>query len=148
MKKSYFTIFFVLILMAILGGICLSYFSSDTPVGEKNTIEFYVDSSINLSVFTNEITTYSYFEGYDNDTLTWLESLNPNYVVFSANGTYYIMSPYDASKVLVEFATDVSISDVCRCNIVDKKPLGDNLKEVYLVDNVEFVEQHVQYYDV
>ncbi len=148
MKKSYLTIGIVIILIAILGCLFLSYISTDSPSGEKTTIEVCVDSPIKMSVFVNEIKNHPYFEGYDNDTLAWLESFDYNYMVFSSNESYYIMSPTDASKLPVEFATDVSIYDICDCEIVSKKPLGFNLRDVVLVKNVEFKEQNIQYYDV
>ncbi|MBQ2636025.1 MAG: hypothetical protein IJG09_04905 [Methanobrevibacter sp.] len=148
MKKSYLTIVIVIILIAILGCVFLSYPSTDSSTGVKTTIEVCVDSPIKMSVFVNEIKNHLYFEGYDNDTLAWLESLDVNYMVFSSNGSYYIMTQTDASKLPVEFATDVSIYDVCECEIVSKKPLGFNLGEVILVKNVEFKEQNIQYYDV
>ena len=148
MKKSYLTIGIVIILIAILGCLCLSYLVSESPSGVKTTIEVCVDSPISMSVFVNEIKNHSYFEGYDNDTLAWLETLDKNYMVFSSNESYYIMTQTDASKLPVEFATDVSIYDVCECEIVSQKPLGFNLSDVALVKNVEFNEQNIQYFDV
>lgn len=124
----------------------LSYLISEPP-GET-TIEIYVDSPITLDVFVKEIKTHPYFEGYDNDTLTWLESLNQNYIVFSSNNSYYIMSQSDANMLPIEYATDVSITDICSCNIVDQKALGNNLRNVVLVENVQFKEQRIEYFEV
>lgn len=146
MKKSYFLIGIVVILIAVLGCVYLSYLISETPC--ETTIEVYVDSPITLDVFVNEIKTHPYFEGYDNDTLTWLESLNQNYVVFSSNNSYYIMSQSDADRLPIEYATDVSITDICSCNIVNQKALGNNLRNVVLVENVQFKEQRIEYFDV
>ena len=146
MKKSYFLIGIVVILIAVLGCVYLSYLISETPC--ETTIEVCVDSPIPLNVFVNEIKTHPYFEGYDNDTLTWLESLNQNYVVFSSNDSYYIMSQSDADRLPIEYATDVSITDICSCNIVDQKALGNNLRNVVLVENVQFKEQRIEYFDV
>ena len=146
MKKSYFLIGIVVILIAVLGCVYLSYLISETPC--ETTIEVCVDSPITLDVFVNEIKTHPYFEGYDNDTLTWLESLNQNYVVFSSNNSYYIMSQSDADRLPIEYATDVSITDICSCNIVNQKALGNNLRNVVLVENVQFKEQRIEYFDV
>lgn len=146
MKKSYFLIGIVVILIAVLGCVYLSYLISETPC--ETTIEVCVDSPITLDVFVNEIKTHPYFEGYDNDTLTWLESLNQNYVVFSSNNSYYIMSQSDADRLPIEYATDVSITDICSCNIVDQKAMGNNLRNVVLVENVQFKEQRIEYFDV
>lgn len=146
MKKSYFLIGIVVILIAVLGCVYLSYLISETP--SETTIEVYVDNPITLDAFVNEIKTHPYFEGHDNDTLTWLESLNQNYVVFSSNDSYYIMSQSDADRLPIEYATDVSITDICNCNIVDQKVMGNNLRNVVLVENVQFKEQRIEYFDV
>lgn len=129
-----------------MGCVYLSYLISETPC--ETTIEVCVDSPITLDVFVNEIKTHPYFEGYDNDTLTWFESLNQNYVVFSSNNSYYIMSQSDADRLPIEYATDVSITDICSCNIVNQKALGNNLRNVVLVENVQFKEQKIEYFDV
>ena len=148
LKKSYLIIGIVVILIAILGCICLSYLTTEYNPGEKTTIEVYDDGFIDMGVFINEIKNHPSFEGYNNDTLAWLESLGQNYIVFSSNESYYIMSPYDANKLPREFVTDVTITDICDCTIVDQKPLGNNLRNVVLVKNVDFVGQTFQYYDV
>lgn len=46
MKKSYLTIGIVIILIAILGCVFLSYPSTDSSTGVKTTIEVCVDSPI------------------------------------------------------------------------------------------------------
>ena len=148
MKKSYLTICIVIILVAVLGCLYISYLVSESPGGEKTTIEICVDSPINMSVFVNEIKNHPYFEGHDNDTLMWLESFSDDYMVFSSNGSYYVMSPADATKLPMESATDVSIYDICDCEIVSQNNLGSNLSDVILVKNVEFKEQNIHYLDV
>ena len=58
------------------------------------------------------------------------------------------MSQSDANRLPIEYATDVSITDIYSCNIVDQKALGNNLRNVVLVDNVQFKEQRIEYSDV
>lgn len=144
MKKSYVTICIVIILIAILGCVFLSYLASESP-GEKTTVTICVDNPITVETFIDEIKNHPYFEGYDNDTLTWLKSIPGNYIVFSSNESYYIMSTEDENDLPIEYATDVSIYDVCDCEIVEKMQLGSNLGDVALIKNVEFKEQIVHY---
>lgn len=127
MKKSYFTIAVVVILIAIIAFLFLGYLTSE-DLGEKTTAEVYGDGYINMTVFVNEIKNHEYFEGYDNDTLGWLESLDDGYIVVSSNETYYIMSPLDANNIPWEFATDISVYDTIKFNIIEQKSLGSNLR--------------------
>lgn len=144
MKKSYVTICIVIILIAVLGCVILSYLNSEA-LAERTTITICVDSPITVETFIDEIKNHPYFEGYDNETLTWLESIPANYIVFSSNESYYIMSSADENDLPIEYATDVSIYDVCDCVIVDERPLGSNLRDVVLVKDVKFKEQIVHY---
>ena len=147
MKKSYLTIGIIVIIIVILSCIFLGYTFSEHS-SDKTTIEVYDDGYVNMSVFVNEIKTHDYFRGYDNDTLTWLESIDDDYIVLSSNESYYIMSPEDANMIPFEFATDVSIQDTLECEIIDQKSLGSTIRDVCLVKNVEFISKKVTSLDV
>lgn len=146
MKKSYLAVGIIVILIVIFACIYVSYIVSEDS-GPKTTVEVSADSYMNMTVFVKEIKNHPYFNAHNNDTLSWLESIDDNYIVVSSGDAYYIMSPVDADKVPFEFATDVSIYDTIEFNIIDEKSLGDDLRDVCLVENVEFVSQRIISYD-
>ena len=50
----------------------------------------------------------------------------------------------DASKLPTSFVNDAFIYDDFRCDIIEVHSLGDNLKDVVYVKNVEFESQWVK----
>lgn len=143
--KKYLAVILIAII-AIVAIISL-YSQTETQPSNETTLSVYMDSS-NVSNLADNIKTHSIFSGYDNETLTWLESLNPDYRVLSNNDTYVVMSESDASKIPMEFATDVSITYTFKCNVLEKRSLGNGLKDILYVDNVEYLTQNITYFDV
>ena len=90
-----------------------------------------------------------YYEGYDNETLKWMKSLGDK-SVFSGNGTFVVMSPYDASKLRSEYVTDAYITEEFRCTVLETHSLGNVTypKDVILVEDVEYLRENITYFDV
>ena len=86
---------------------------------------------------------------YDNETLKWMESLGSK-DVFTSPDAIVIMDSSDSGKLHSEFATDVSITQLFSCKIIEKHTLrnNDSPKEVIYVEDVEFIKQEIKYYDV
>ena len=137
------------IIIAIIAVIALvgAYFMTESQPSNETTLTVYMGLS-NVSNLADDIRTNSIFSGYDNETLTWLESLNPSYTVLFNNESYVVMSESDASKIPMEFVTDVSITYTFKCNVLEKRSLGNNLNDILYVDNVEYLTQNITYYDV
>ena len=137
------------IIIAIIAVIALvgAYSMTESQPSNKTTLTVYMGSS-NVSNLADDIRTNSIFSGYDNETLTWLESLNPDYTVLFNNNSYVVMSESDASRIPMEFATDVSITYTFKCNVLEKKSLGNSLNDIMYVDNVEYITKNITYYDV
>lgn len=101
--------------------------------------EFTVSSEgpVNLDKLIADIKTNPYFEGYDNKTLIWMESLYQKDVFITKDG-YVIMSKKDASNINTEYVTDAYIEEYIKCIMVENHSLsGNHSKNVYLVKNVE-----------
>ena len=137
------------IIIAIIAVIALvgAYSMTESQPSNETTLTVYMGLS-NVSNLADDIRTNSIFSGYDNETLTWLESLNPSYTVLFNNESYVVMSESDASKIPMEFVTDVSITYTFKCNVLEKRSLGNNLNDILYVDNVEYLTQNITYYDV
>ena len=114
---------------------------------EKTEITLY-ESIIDLDTFINEVKTHNYFKDHNDTTVEWLEGIGNNYMVIPGEDGYYIMQKTESDKIPMEFATDVSIKYICEAHIDDKRPLSDDLGDVMMVSNLEFIRENITYYDV
>lgn len=144
MNLKYLLILFVIII--ILFGVFDISFGSEKELN-RTSVSICTDSPITLDRFTDDIRNNSYYNGYNETTLNWLESLDGEYMVFSSEDAYYILDEDDALSMPQESSSDVSIYNFCNCTVIDQKPLGKDLKDVVLIDDVEFINQHVNFYD-
>ncbi len=147
-KKGLILILVVLVASLVLVG---AYSLTESPAGNGNVTKLEVSSEgpFNVSEIVEDIENSSYYEGYDNDTINWMKSLGDMYV-FNGLQSFVIMDSKDASKLPSEFAIDVSIKNIFNCEVVEKRSLGDieHPRDVYLVKNVEYLEQNITYYPV
>lgn len=142
----------VLIIILILAVLSLvSVYSMEAGNDTKNKTELSVSSEgpIDLSAIIEDIKTGSYYKGYDNETLSWMESLGDKQV-FNGNGTIVIMDKEDAMELKSEYATDVYIEEFIKCNVIENRSLGDVdfQKDVLLVENVKYVGEEIHYFQV
>lgn len=107
-------------------------------------MELYSGFPMKLADIIDDVETGSYYEGYDNDTLTWMKSLGDKYVL-NGNGTFVVMDFSDVNKIPNEDATDVIIINHIKCDVLEKHSLGNVKypKEVILVKNIEFLNQEI-----
>ena len=114
----------------------------------KSELTIYSEGPISLDEIISDIKTNPYFEGYNRDTLTWMESLNQKKVFISDN-SYVIMNENDASKINTLYITDVYIEEYINCIIVENHSLGGNSsKDVLLVKDVTNLGNYTYYYEV
>lgn len=136
----------VILLLAILSLVLV--YSIDDNNGSENRTDLEVSSEgpYPLSRVIEDIKTGSYYEGYDNETLAWMESLG-NKQVFTGNGTIVVMNSYDAGKIPSKFVTDAYITVSIKCNVLENHSLGDVKypKDVLLVKNVDYLGEEIHY---
>lgn len=138
------------ILIATVAAIAVygAYAANETQSSDMATLTVYTDSPTTLGDLVQSIKIHPYYTGHDNDTLKWLESLESDYIVLSNNETYVVMSKSNADKLPIEYATDVSITSTFKCNIIENKSLGNDLKDIVYVDKVELISKQIKYFDV
>ena len=143
------TVIIILIVLITALALVVGYYISDSPNDENRETLSVSTGSIPLSDIIKDVETGSYYEGYDNETLKWMKSLGDN-SVFSGDGTFVVMSPYDASKLHSEFVTDVYITQDFRCTVLETHSLGNVTypKDVILVEDVEYLRENITYFDV
>ena len=143
------TVIIILIVLITALALVVGYYISDSPNDENRETLSVSTGSIPLSDIIKDVETGSYYEGYDNETLKWMKSLGDK-SVFSGNGTFVVMSHYDASKLHSEFVTDVYITQDFRCTVLETHSLGNVTypKDVILVEDVEYLRENITYFDV
>jgi hypothetical protein len=139
----------IIILVAILG-IFLIY-SNDISSSNINqrTLNVSSEGPLKLSAVINDIKTNDYYDGYDNETVEWMESLGEKYV-WSSLDELVIMNKWDSDKIPSQYVCDAYFNETFSCNVLEKHSLGsgDNFKDVLLVNNVEYIGEEIGYYDV
>jgi len=134
----------IVVLLVILACALIYSFSETNGIEDKTSFTVSSEGPIPLSEIIEEIKTREYYEGYDNETLAWMESLGDKQV-FSGDGIFLIMSDYDAQKIPSEYVTDVFIHDFVDCNVIENHSLGDIKypKDVFYVKNVVYKGQEI-----
>ena len=139
-------ILIVILLLAILALVFV--YSIDETNDSVNKTELTVSSEgpIELSAIINDIKTGSYYKGYDNETVRWMESLG-NMKVFVSDDAFVIMSSADASKLQSEYVDDAYIVEFIECTVLENHTLGDIKypKDVLLVKDVRYLGKEIHY---
>lgn len=144
MDKKFIVI--IVVILAMILALFSLYILDDAFDSNSESVELEVYSGfpIKLTDIIRDVETGSYYEDYDNYTLNWMKSLGDKYV-FRGNGTFLVMDLNDANKLPNEDVTDVVIINHIKCNVLDKRSLGNvkYSKEIILVNNVEFLNQEI-----
>ena len=141
-NKSIFAI--VIVLLAILA-LALVYSMDETNDStNKTAITVSSEGPIPLSDIIEDIKTADYYEGYDNETVAWMESLG-NKQVFVADDAFVVMDSWDARKIPSQYVCDAYIDEFIECSVLENHSLGDVKypKDVLLVKNVDYLGQEV-----
>jgi hypothetical protein len=133
----------VILLLAILS-LVFVYSFSESDDSPKTDLTVYSEGPIPLSDIIQDIKTADYYNGYDNETLAWMESLGDKQV-FSGNGTLVVMDSWDAKKIPSEYVCDVYIEEFIECHVLENHSIGDVKypKDVLLVKDVDYLGQEV-----
>ena len=139
-------ILIVILLLAILALVFV--YSIDETNDSVNKTELTVSSEgpIELSAIINDIKTGSYYNGYDNETVRWMESLGSK-KVFVSNDSFVVMSTIDAGKLRSEYVCDAYIEEFIECSVVENHTLGDveYPRDVLLVKDVRYLGDEIHY---
>lgn len=144
MNKS--IIIIIILLLAVLS-LVFVYSTDNNLLSENRTeLEVSTEGPIELSKIIDDVKTKQYYEGHDNKTLAWMESLG-NKQTFMGDGMIVVMSDYDAGKLRSEYACDAYITQNFECNIVENHSLGNVKypKDVLLVKNVRYIDEEIHF---
>ena len=142
-------IILIIAIVAILGLFLIYQYTEAPDSGNRTTLNVSSEGPIELSKIVTDIKTNDYYEGYDNETVVWMESLGNKYV-FTSTDEIVIMDKWDANKIPSVYACDVSFYEIFSANVIEKHSLGNcnNSKDVLYVKNVDYIREEAHYYDV
>ena len=144
MDKGIVAIVILLLAVALLVPVCSV--GENPNSGNLTQLEVSSEGPIDLSVIIRDIKTGKYYEGYDNETLAWMESL-ANKQVFSGDGMIVVMDRTDASKLHSEYVCDAYITESMECRVLENHSLGDvkSPRDVLLVKDVRYLGEEIHY---
>ena len=136
----------IIIILAALFVLLVAY-ADDNPTAVDTTgktMHFNVSSGPSeLGKLIDNIKTKPYYEGYNTQTVEWMESLG-NKKVFFENNSVVIMNTIDAGKIPQDPGiTDVYIYNYFTAEVVESHDLCDKYPTVYYVQNVKFIKQEI-----
>ena len=148
MDKSLIAV--VLVLVAVLGIALLYVGDSPSDSAERKTLNVSSAGPLKLSELVKDIKTNEIYEGYDNETVKWMESLGEKYVWSSSDGYVIMDSKWDSDKIPSIYACDVDFYEIFSCDVLESHSLGNvkYQKDVLLVKNVEYIGEDSHYYEV
>ena len=140
----------VIVIVAVLLAILLAVFvysgNGTNDLGNKTELEVYSEGPIPLSEIINDVKNAEYYDGYDAETLSWMESLG-NKQVFSGEGIFVVMDSWEASKLRSEYVCDAYIVESMQCTVLENHSLGgvECPRDVLLVKDVKYIGEEIQY---
>lgn len=134
----------VILLAAILALVFVHSISEVDNSGNKTELTVSSEGPIELSAIIKDIKTGSYYKGYDNETVKWMESLG-NKKVFVSNDSFVVMSSIDASKLRSEYICDAYIEEFIECTVLENHSIGDVKypRDVLLVKDVKYLGEEL-----
>lgn len=133
----------VILLLAILS-LVLVFSFTETDDSTKTAITVSSEGPVPLSGIIDDIKTADYYEGYDNETIAWMESLG-NKKVFLADDAFVVMNSWDARKIPTQYVCDAYIDEFIECHVVENHSIGDVKypRDVLLVKDVDYLGQEM-----
>lgn len=144
MSKNIIAMIILLLAVVSLGSVCSV---GENPYsGNLTELKVYSEGPIDLSVIIQDVKSGKYYEGYDNETLAWMESL-ANKQVFSGDGILVVMDRAEASKLRSEYVCDAYIVESMECRVLENHSLGDinYPRDVLLVSDVKYIGEEIHY---
>ena len=136
----------LVIIFSVLFVLVVAYIADNPDVidhsGER--MSFNVSSGASdLTKVIKNIKTLPYYEGYDEGTVEWMESLGNKQVVFG-DDAIVIMDGFEAMKIPYDVdVTDAYVYNYFTAEVVENHGLGVGHTTVYYVKNVKFTGQEI-----
>ena len=138
----------ILILFLIIGALYLVYLVEESPSdtiysSDKVTLSVASEGPYNVVGLCRDIRTNPYYEGYDNETVSWLESYD-DYYVLSSSDAYVVIDKSEISKIPILNANDVFVNETFDCEIVENRSLGSGFKDILVVKDIDYKYENIK----
>lgn len=139
----------ILIVFLIIGGLYLLYLIDEQPSetisssNDRVTLTVASEGPYNVGKLCKEIRTHPYYEGYDNETVTWLEGYR-NCQALTSSDAFVVISNGEIGKIPILNANDVFVNETFECDLIENRSLGDGFKDVLIVKNIEYKNETIK----
>ena len=138
----------LLILFLIIGGLYLVYLIDESPSdaissSDKVSLTVASEGPYEVDRLCEDIRTNPYYEGYDNETVSWLDSYD-NCQILSSSDAYVLIDKSEISKIPILNANDVFVNETFECEIVENRSLGNEFKDILLVKNIDYKHENIK----
>lgn len=135
------TLLLIIVLAAVLG-MAMAFAGEDSS--DKTVLNVSSEGSCELSKLIEDIKTEDCYKGYDNETLSWMESMGNKKVWFS-DDEIVIMDSWDSNKIPSVSVCDGYAQEIFSCTVLEKRSLGniDYPKDVLLVKDVDYIKEEI-----
>ena len=147
-KLFKYLIISLLILFLIIGCLYLVYLIDESPsdtISSSEMVELTVASEgpYEVDKLCDDIRTNPYYDGYEKETVSWLDSYG-NCQILSSSDAYVLIDRSEISKIPILNANDVFVNETFECEIVENRSLGSGFKDILLVKNIHYKHENIK----
>lgn len=138
----------ILILILIVCGLYVFYLIDEEPSqsilsSDRVTLTVASEGPFDVDRFCKEVRTHPYYEGYDNETVNWLENYG-NCQILTSSDAFVVIDKAEIRKIPILNANDVFVNETFECNIVENRSLGSGFKDVLVVKNIDYKNETIK----
>lgn len=143
-NRTVVAVMVIFILILTVGVVSAADGISNKDLSNKTQLNVSSRGPVDLNVIIHNISSQPEYNGYDNNTLIWMQSLGSK-SVFVSPDAFVVMSSEDASKLPSKYVDGLYIEEFIKCDILENHSLGNssNFKDVLLVENVTYIGQEI-----
>ena len=138
----------ILILILIVCGLYVFYLMDEEPSqsilsSDRVTLTVASEGPFDVDRFCKEVRTHPYYEGYDDETVSWLENYT-NCQILTSSDAFVVIDKAEIRKIPILNANDVFVNETFECNIVENRSLGSGFKDVLVVKNIDYKNETIK----
>lgn len=138
----------ILIIILIICGLYLVYLLDEAPTqtvfsSDRVTLTVASEGPFDVDRFCKEVRTHPYYEGYDNETVEWLEKYDDCQILTSSDA-FVVIDKAEIRKIPILNANDAFVNETFECNIVENRSLGNGFKDVLVVKDIDYKGETVK----
>ena len=133
----------ILILILIVCGLYVFYLIDEEPSqsilsSDRVTLTVASEGPFDVDRFCKEVRTHPYYEGYDDETVSWLENYT-NCQILTSSDAFVVIDKAEIRKIPI-----LNANETFECNIVENRSLGSGFKDVLVVKNIDYKNETIK----